>query len=328
MRKDDFLSELGLNAVVTRMKRASDAMLHDGKRMYKELGMDIEPNWFAVFKLLRKHGSLTVMELADQIGMSHPSVISIINKMMKAGYLSESRSDEDSRKRILTLTPKAEAKMPEFEAVWGAGTAGFKKMMHDTDILHMLDLLEDRIAEKGFRQRALEQLEKYKSVEIIEYDAKYDKNFADLNYEWIANFFSVEDHDREQLDNPYQYIIEPGGQIFFALVGEDVVGTVALIQMNDEEFELAKMVVSPSFKGYKIGEKLLEASIEYSKQLSRKRIILETNTRQFPAINMYRKWGFYDIPLDPNSHFARANVRMQLNLEPKAAIEGTAPASN
>lgn len=328
MRKDDFLSELGLNAVVTRLKRVSDAMLHDGKRMYKELGMDIEPNWFAVFKLLRKHGSLTVTELADHIGMSHPSIISIINKMMKAGYLSESRSDEDSRKRILTLTPKADVKMPEFDAIWDAGTTGFKKMMHDTDILHMLDLLEDRIAEKGFRERTLEQLKKYKSVEIIEYDPKYDKQFADLNYEWIAHFFTIEDHDREQLDNPYQYIIEPGGQIFFALVGKEVVGTVALIRIDDEEFELAKMVVSPSFKGYKIGEKLLEASVEHSKQLGKKRIILETNTRQFPAINMYRKWKFYDIPLDPNSQFARANVRMQLDLEPNAANEFTAAAAN
>jgi ribosomal protein S18 acetylase RimI-like enzyme len=102
-------------------------------------------------------------------------------------------------------------------------------------------------------------------------------------------------------------------------VGEEVVGTVALIRMNDQEFELAKMVVSPKFQGYKIGDKLLEASIEYSKRLGRKRIILETNTRQFQAIKMYQKWGFYDIPLDPNSHFARANVRMQLDLNVGAA---------
>ena len=30
MKNDDFLTELGLNAVVTRLKRVSDAMLHDG----------------------------------------------------------------------------------------------------------------------------------------------------------------------------------------------------------------------------------------------------------------------------------------------------------
>lgn len=320
MRENDFLSELGLNSVVTRLKRASDAMLHDGKRMYKELGMDIEPNWFAIFKLLRKHGSLTIMEIADEIGLSHPSVISIVNKMMKAGYLSESRNAEDSRKRILTLTAKAEEKMPEFEMVWDAGTAGFKKMMHDMDILQVLDVLEDRIAEKGFRSRALEQLEEYRSVEIIQYDEMYRVDFANLNYEWIAKFYTVEEHDREQLDDPYRYIIEPGGQIFFALIDGEAVGTVALIRMDDEAYELAKMAVSPRFQGYKIGEKLLEASIEFARREGRKRIILESNTKQFAAINMYRKWRFREIPLDPNSLFARANIRMQLDLAPATDV--------
>lgn len=301
------------------MKRVSDAMLHDGKRMYKELGMDIEPNWFAIFKLLRKHGSLTVTEIADSIGLSHPSVISIVNKMVKAGYLKESKSEEDSRKRILSLTPKAKRKFPELEKVWDAATAGFKRMMHDTDILQVLDVLEDRIAEKGFRRRALEELKKYESVTIVEYDSKHAKDFAALNYEWISKFYKVEDHDRDQLDDPYHYIIKPGGQIFFALIEGEVAGTVALIRIDADSFELAKMTVSPKFQGYKIGEKLLQASIDYAKATGRTRIILESNTKQFAAVTMYRKWNFYEVPLDPNSLFARANIRMQLDLQPETA---------
>src|SRR4026209_698735 len=101
--ENDFLSELGLNAIVTRLKRVSDAMLHDGKRMYKQLGMDNEPNWFAVFKLLKQRAPMSVTQISDSIGFSHPSVISIINKMIAAGYLTESRSDQDSRKRLLSL---------------------------------------------------------------------------------------------------------------------------------------------------------------------------------------------------------------------------------
>lgn len=320
MVEQDFLRELGLNAVVTRMKRASDAMLHDGKRMYKELGMDIEPNWYAVFKLLRKHGSVGVMDIADAIGLSHPSVISIINKMIKAGYLKESRSPEDSRKRNLSLTPKAKKKFPEFERIWDAGTAGFKKMMSDTDILSVLDILEDRIAAKGFRSRAIEQLKKYESVEIVEYDSKFDRDFATLNYVWIEKAFTIEDHDRDQLEHPFDHVIKPGGQIFFALVNGKVVGTVALIRIDDGSYELAKMVVAEPFQGYKIGEKLLNASIDYARHEGRKNIILESNTKQFAAINMYRKAGFYEIPLDPNSLFERANIRMQFDLERESEI--------
>ena len=315
MRDDDFLSELGLNAVVTRLKRASDAMLHDGKRMYKELGMDIEPNWFAVFKLLRKHGSMAVTEIADAIGFSHPSVISIINKMVNAGYLSESKSDNDSRKRILTLTPKAKEKMPQLERVWDAGTAGFKRMMRDTDLLRMLDVLENRIAEKGFRQRTLEELEKFQSVSVVDFDDKYAEDFGRLNYEWIAKYYTVEEHDHDQLDDPRQYIIDRGGQIFFALVNDEVVGTVAMIRVNYDVFELAKMAVSPQFQGYKIGERLMQACVDFAKHEGAAVIFLESNTKQFAAVNLYRKFGFKETPLDPNSLYARANIRMELAVD-------------
>src|SRR4051812_35750313 len=103
----DFLRELGTISFVTRLKRISDAMLHDGRRLYKHVGLDIEPNWFVIFRLLEKYEELTITEIADKIGIAHPSVIAIINKMLKLDYLSEKKSPSDSRKRILTLTPKA-----------------------------------------------------------------------------------------------------------------------------------------------------------------------------------------------------------------------------
>jgi len=316
MQNSDFLTELGLNAVVTRLKRVSDEMLHDGRRMYKELGLDIEPNWFAVFKLLRKYGPLPVTSISEALGLSHPSVISIINKMMKAGYLSESRTDSDSRKRILELTPRAMERFPEFDKVWNAGTAGFKRMMYDTDILELLNVLEQRIAEKGFRQRTIEELKNFRPVEIIQFQQRYAKDFADLNYEWIEKAYAVEEHDRELLENPVDQIIEPGGQIFFALVSEKAAGTVALVNMDDETFELAKMAVSPEFRGLGISNKLMTACIEYARSSGKRRIILESNTKQVAAIKLYRKFGFLETPLDPNSQFARANIRMELAIQP------------
>lgn len=310
----DFLSELGLNAIVTRLKRVSDAMLHDGKRMYKQLEMDIEPNWFTVFKLLKVRGPQSVTEIADAIGLSHPSVISIINKMVASGYLKELKSKEDSRKRVLELTPKAKRKLPVFETVWDAGTASVKRMMHDCDLLGTIDLLESRIAERGFCDRTFDELEKISSVQVVEFDDKYATDFARLNYEWIAKYYKIEEHDRDQLDNAREYIVDKGGQIFFAIVGDEVAGTVAMIRQNYDSFELAKMAVSPTFQGYKIGDRLMEACIEFAKQEGAKFIVLESNTKQFAAVKLYRKFGFKETPLDPNSQFARANIRMELAL--------------
>src|SRR5688572_3713988 len=147
---------------------------------------------------------------------------------------------------------------------------------------------------------------------IVEFDPAFAKDFADLNYQWIAETYGIEPHDREILDHPYEAIITPGGQVFFAISGSDVIGTVAMIPYEQDAFELTKMAVDPAYRGHGIGEKLMDACIDFTRRSSRKRIILESNTRQVAAVQLYRKFGFKDTPLDPNSQYVRANIRMEL----------------
>jgi len=155
-------------------------------------------------------------------------------------------------------------------------------------------------------------VEKLVDVSIVEFDERFADAFADLNYEWIEQAYMVEEHDREILDHPVKQIIEPGGQIFFALVGGEPAGTVALIEIGDDAFELAKMAVSPEHRGEGLSNLLMDACIEYSRTKGKRRLILESNTKQVAAIRLYRKYGFVETPLDPNSQFVRANIRMEL----------------
>ena len=41
--------------------------------------------------------------------------------------------------------------------------------------------------------------------------------FKTLNLEWIEEFFVVEEEDLKILSNPKSYVIDKGGEIFFAL---------------------------------------------------------------------------------------------------------------
>ncbi|HEX6125952.1 MAG TPA: GNAT family N-acetyltransferase [Pyrinomonadaceae bacterium] len=149
-------------------------------------------------------------------------------------------------------------------------------------------------------------------ITIVEFDPKYAKQFADLNYQWIAESYGVEQHDHDVLDHPFDVIIRPGGQVFFALVRDDVAGTVAMIPFEEDAFELTKMAVDPQFRGRGIGDMLMQACVDLARSGNRRRIILESNTRQVAAIQLYRKFGFKETPLDPNSHYVRANIRMEL----------------
>ena len=314
MENTDFLTELGFLGFVTRLKRLSDMMLHDGRRLYKELGMEIEPNWYVVFKLLQKHEQLTVTEIADKIGFAHPSVITIVNKMINAGYLESDQCSEDSRRRLLRLSDKAEKEMPEFERIWSAGIATMKNMLNDIDALNFLGVLESRTNEKGFKERTLEGLKKESQVTIFEYEGSYAEDFARLNYEWVEEYFEVEEPDRRVLDNPETYVIKPGGQIFFAKIGDDVVGTVALINFENDAFELAKMAVTTKYRGFSIGKKLMDRCIAYAKKSGKKRLFLDSNRKLVPAISLYKKSGFKAIRFDEKTPYARSDIRMELIL--------------
>lgn len=315
-RNRDYLSRTGTLGFVTRLKRMCDAMLHDGRRVYKKLGLDIEPNWFVIFRLLKERESLTVTEIAAEIGFAHPSVISIVNKMTAAGYVKDVRSSEDNRKRMLSLTPKAMAKLPEFERIWEAGTAAYKSMLSEVDMIGFIDTLEASYRERSFAERALDEIRDAGRIEIVTFSEAFAKDFADLNYEWIAKGYGIEAHDREILDAPFEKIIEPGGQVFFALSRGAAVGTVALENLSEEGFELVKMAVSPEFRGLGIGDRLMEACIEFAVEKGKTRISLDSNTKQAAAISLYRKYGFVEVPLDPNSPYARVNIRMELALPP------------
>jgi len=142
---------------------------------------------------------------------------------------------------------------------------------------------------------------------------KTHQYLGNLNIEWLEKYFYVEPYDHKILGDPQSYIIDKGGYIFFAEINSKIVGTVALI--NEKEcYELSKMAVSPEYQGLKIGNKLIDYCIEFSKQQGWKKIMLYSNTILKPAINLYKKVGFKEVKLEPDVHYDRANIKMVLKL--------------
>lgn len=156
------------------------------------------------------------------------------------------------------------------------------------------------------------------NLTIIPYEPAFQADFKRLNVEWIAHYFTVEPHDLEQLDHPERYVLPNGGQIFLARLENTIVGCVAMINtgvsaQGEPSFELAKMAVSPKAQGYGVGTKLCQAAIDYGRQLGIKTIWLESNRTLTPALSMYAKVGFREVPSIPTP-YARANIRMEMTL--------------
>lgn len=149
---------------------------------------------------------------------------------------------------------------------------------------------------------------------IVGYEPKHREHFRALNHEWITRYFALEEADRKALDDPEVYILGRGGFIFMAEYQGAVVGTCALIKNPDDSFELAKMAVTESAQGLGIGYLLGAAAIAKAKAEGAARVELLTNSRLIPAIRLYAKLGFVQVPLS-ESEYERADVKMVLQLK-------------
>lgn len=153
-------------------------------------------------------------------------------------------------------------------------------------------------------------------LKIVPYKAEHAFHFERLNKAWIEKYFVLEDLDKWVLENPHEAILSRGGAILMATYDGVVAGTVALIKIAEEEYEFAKMAVDEAFQRKGIAEALSYAAFEKAKSLGAKKVSLYSQTSLAPALNLYRKLGFVEVPMD-NVLYKRANIKMEIELEPQ-----------
>jgi GNAT superfamily N-acetyltransferase len=141
--------------------------------------------------------------------------------------------------------------------------------------------------------------------------------FRDLNLAWVEAFFTVEDEDRAQLEDPQTHILDKGGAILIAEYEGQAVGTVGLVPGHgDGVLELIKMSARSDIQGKGIGRALMDAAIEKSRAMGASKIWLETNTKLEAALALYRKSGFRELTGDEvtPTPYDRCNCQMLLDL--------------
>jgi putative acetyltransferase len=151
-------------------------------------------------------------------------------------------------------------------------------------------------------------------MRVVTYREELRAAFEQLNRDWIESYFVLEDADRAIFADPVGKVLVPGGQIFFVVEGDAVLGTCAVLRHSSTDVEIAKMAVAPAARGRGLGDRLMEASIEFARETGANRVIIVSNTVLAPAIRLYRKHGFVEVPLESDRRYQRANIRMEREL--------------
>jgi GNAT superfamily N-acetyltransferase len=151
-------------------------------------------------------------------------------------------------------------------------------------------------------------------VQLLDYQPSYQADFKRLNAEWIEHYFHLEAADLRVLDHPEEYVIQRGGHILLAAYAGQIVGTCALLKMDETSYELGKMAVTASLRGRGIGRQLAEAAIAKARTLGARRLYLESNTKLTPAMRLYQQLGFRHIAPPAASPYERSDIQLELLL--------------
>lgn len=315
----DAIEELGELAIASRMRRLSDRIMKEGVDVYKSYSLDFDPGHFPVYYYLSTRENGTVTELATGLQMSHPAIIKIAKALEKRGLVTSEKDSEDGRKRVLSLTGKGKNMLPKLQVAWSDIALAVSTMLHQHNhhLLNAIQEAERAFDEANFIDRVKQERSRrlLEAVKIVEYQPRYGSEFKQINYDWIAKYFTVEDVDKDYLENHKQKILDKGGAILFAKVDGKIVGTCALLKLTKERYELAKMGVKEGYQGKEVGKKLGFAIIERARKLGCKVLYLDSNKSLAPAIGLYKSLGFQQVNVTAvESEYARCNIRMEMNL--------------
>jgi len=150
------IDESGILAISTRLQRLAEQLRKDGVLVYKASNIDFEPKWFPVIYTLHFKPLLSVVEIAAEIGYTHPSTISLLKELEKEKLIRSKKDKADERKRLIMLTTKGQELIERMKPVWEIMKAAAAEIADtQNNLMKAIIEAEEKIKQQSFLDRAL-----------------------------------------------------------------------------------------------------------------------------------------------------------------------------
>lgn len=149
------IDQSGILALSTRLQRLSEQLRKDGFELYKAHDIDFEPKWFPVIYTLHFKPVLSVVELAAEIGYTHPSTISLLKELEKVKLIRSKKDKQDERKRLILLTEKGKKLLLRMQPVWQIMIEALTELTDTSNnLMKAIAEVEAQLKAKSFLERA------------------------------------------------------------------------------------------------------------------------------------------------------------------------------
>lgn len=153
------IDESGILAISTRLQRLSEQLRKDGFQIYKTHGIDFEPKWFPVIYTLHFKPVLSVVELAAEIGYTHPSTISLLKELEKEKLIRSKKDKQDERRRMILLTERGKKLLQQMQPVWQIMIKSLTEITNTSNnLMQAIAEVEAQLKEKSFFERTKREI--------------------------------------------------------------------------------------------------------------------------------------------------------------------------
>ncbi|MFF7051799.1 MarR family winged helix-turn-helix transcriptional regulator [Streptomyces griseorubiginosus] len=143
-------------AVGTLLRHVIEVLDRDVAKVYEEQGLsEYRPRFSPVVRALLAEGPLSVRDLAGAIGVTHSAASQTAAQMARAGLVTHTPDPQDARRRLIELTTRAHALLPQIQAEWDATAAAMAELDGELS-MPLADLLTEvaqAVRRRPFRQR-------------------------------------------------------------------------------------------------------------------------------------------------------------------------------
>jgi DNA-binding MarR family transcriptional regulator len=112
---------------------------------YLNAGLDYRPRYTPVMRALMAREPATIGHIAESAGISQPATTQTIALMIREGLLLAETGARDGRQRLIRLSPRGKALLPQLQLCWQA-TAGAAASLEQDLPFPLSELLGQAIA--------------------------------------------------------------------------------------------------------------------------------------------------------------------------------------
>ncbi|WP_143305340.1 MarR family winged helix-turn-helix transcriptional regulator [Chitinophaga vietnamensis] len=157
-----FYSSLGYLIFGSRLRRLSEYFLMEVNKVYEQKGIAFDASWFPVFYLLSREQSMPMIDIAEQLEISHSAVSQMVNNLKKKGLMKTAPCKDDGRRQLVAFTKKGEELLHQVQPVWKAITAAMEQLVEEhkqsQQVLAAIAQIEQSVQQSSLSERIKSQL--------------------------------------------------------------------------------------------------------------------------------------------------------------------------